>query len=124
METKPTMLTRDGRLSTLTKLKQLELRASTRNSVSTSTDHSTSDQECQCKELLSATELTTSGSRDGERMLEPNNGTSMKSQRPSRTTTGSHTHLTFKEMVDPLTSDAQLLTLDGGKCSDIKEPLL
>jgi hypothetical protein len=61
METKPTMPTRDGRLSILIKLKPLELRVSTRNSDSISTDHSTSDQECQCKELLSATVPTMSG---------------------------------------------------------------
>jgi hypothetical protein len=69
-------------------------------------------------------EPTTYGLRDGERMLLLNNGTSMRFQRLSKTTTGSHTHLTSKEMVDPLTSDAQLQTQDGGKCSDTRTLLL
>jgi hypothetical protein len=55
------VLTKDGRSSMLTKQRPLELRVSTRNSVSISTDHSTSDQECHSRELLSATVLTTSG---------------------------------------------------------------
>jgi hypothetical protein len=62
-----------------------------------------------------------SGLRDGERMLKPNNGGSMKNQRPSRTTTGSLTHLTSKAMVDQATLDVPLPTQDGGKCSDTKE---
>jgi hypothetical protein len=63
---------------------------------------------------------TTSGLRDGETMLKLNNGTSMVSQRPSRTTTGSPTLLTFRATVDPQISDAQLPTQDGGKSSDMK----
>jgi hypothetical protein len=63
---------------------------------------------------------TTSGSRDGERMSEHNNGTSMKFLRPSRTTTGSHTHLISKAMETQPILDAPLLILDGGNCSDIK----
>jgi hypothetical protein len=61
METTKTMLIKDGRSSMLTRLKQLEPRASTKSLVSTSIDHSTSDQECQCRELLSATVPTMSG---------------------------------------------------------------
>jgi hypothetical protein len=60
-ETTSKMLTKDGRLSTLINPKRIELKDSTRNSDSTSTDHSTSDQECQCKELLNATVPTTFG---------------------------------------------------------------
>jgi hypothetical protein len=63
-----------------------------------------------------------SGSRDGERMLLLNNGTSMRSQRPSRTTTGRAIHLISNPMVDQPMSDAQLPTQDGGKCSDTKVP--
>jgi hypothetical protein len=59
-----------------------------------------------------------SGSRDGERMLKPSNGTSMKSQRLSRTTTGSLTHSIFNPTVAQLTSDVLLPTLDGGNYSD------
>jgi hypothetical protein len=53
--------TKDGRSSMSTKHLKSEARVSTRNSDSTSTDHSISDQECQCKELLNATEPTTFG---------------------------------------------------------------
>jgi hypothetical protein len=42
-------------------------------------------------------------SRDGETTPKLNNGTSMEFQRPSRITTGNHTHLIFNQMVDPTT---------------------
>jgi hypothetical protein len=61
------------------------------------------------------------GSRDGERMLLPNNGSSMKFQRPLRTTTGNHTHLISKEMVTLQMQDAQLPTQDGGNYLDLME---
>jgi hypothetical protein len=67
--------------------------------------------------------LTTSGSRDGERMLMLSNGSSMRFQRPSRTTTGSHTHLIFNPMVTHPTSDVPLLILGGGSFSDTKDHL-
>ena len=76
----------------LIRLMPLELRASTKTLGYTSTDLSTSDPECQCKELLSAMVPTMSGLRDGERMLLLNNGTSTKFLRQSKTTTGSLTH--------------------------------
>jgi hypothetical protein len=95
-----------------------------RNSVSISIDPSTSDQDCHSKELLSATEPTTYGSRDGERTLLLNNGISMKSPRLSRITTGSHIPLISNLMVAQTTLDAQPLTQDGGKCSDTKVPQL
>ena len=53
-------------------------------------------------------------------MSEPSNGTSTVSPRPSRTTTGSHTHSTSNQTVALPTSDAQPLTQDGGNSSDIK----
>ena len=53
-------------------------------------------------------------------MLLPNSGTSMRFLRPSRTTTGSLTHLTSKEMEVRTMLDAQPLTQDGGNCSDMK----
>jgi hypothetical protein len=124
MEIMLTMLTKNGRLSTLTKLTKLELRASTRNSDSISIDHSISDQECQWKELLSATVLIMFGWRDGEKTLMHSNGTSMRSQRPLRTTTGNHILLISKEMVDLLILDAQPLTLGGGNYSNTKMLLL
>jgi hypothetical protein len=94
------------------------------NGVSISTDHSISDQDCHSKELLSATVLTTSGLRDGERMLLPSSGTSMVSPRLSRTITGNHTHLTFNQTEDHPTSDVPLPTQDGGNSSDTKVPQL
>jgi len=54
-------LTKSGRLSMLIKPSQIEPRDSTRNSASTSTDHSMLDQECLCKESLSAMVLTMFG---------------------------------------------------------------
>jgi hypothetical protein len=54
-------LIKNGRLFMSIKPNQSEPRDSTRNSVSISTDHSMSDQECQCKESLSATVLTMFG---------------------------------------------------------------
>jgi len=68
--------------------------------------------------------LTTSGSRDGERMPRLNSGTSMRFQRPSRITTGSLTLLIFKETELLPTLDAQQLTQDGGSSSNIKMLLL
>jgi hypothetical protein len=105
----------------LTRLQRLKLRDSMRNSVSTSTDHSTSDQDYQCRELLSAMEPTMSGSRDGERTSLLNNGSSMRSQRQSRITTGSLIHLKSKAMVALQMPDALVLTLDGGNYSDLME---
>jgi hypothetical protein len=112
--------TNNGKLFTLMKLTRIERRVLMTNSVSISTDHFTSDQDCQCKESLNAMVPTMSGSRDGERTLEPKNGSSMESQRPSRTTTGSHTHLIFNPTVDQPMSDALLPTQDGGKSGDLK----
>jgi len=108
----------------LIKLKSLEPRVSTKSSVYISIDHSILDQECQCKELLSAMVQTMSGSRDGERMSRLSSGTSMRFQRPSRTTTGSHTLLTSNLTEDHPISDVQLPTQDGGNFSDTKEPQL
>jgi hypothetical protein len=45
----------------------------------------------------------------------------MKSLGLSRTTTGSPTHLIFKEMEDLPILDAQLLTQDGGSYSSLRE---
>jgi hypothetical protein len=105
----------------LTKRQRLKLRVWMRNSVSTSTDHSTLSHNSHSTELLNATVPTTSGWRDGETTSELNNGTSMKSQRLSRTTTGNHTHLTSNPMEDQATSDAPLLIQDGGNFSRLME---
>jgi hypothetical protein len=118
------MQTKDGKSCTLIKLTNSELRDSTKNSDSISTDHSTSDPECQCKELQNVLVQTMLFLRDGERMLLLNNGISMKSQRLSRTTTGSHIHLIFNPTVTLLTSDALQPTQDGGRCSDTRKFML
>jgi len=109
-----------GTLSMLIKLTKIEPRDSIRSSDYTSIDHSTLDQDYHSRESLSATVPTTSGSRDGEETSEPSNGTSMKSQRPSRTTTGDLTHLISQETEDQPMLDAPLPTQDGGKSSDTK----
>jgi hypothetical protein len=119
MEITIRMLTKDGKLFILTKLKQLELKVSTKNSASTSTDLSTSDQDSQCKELLSAMELTTCGSRDGGRMLELSNGTLMKCLRPSELDTTT-SHGISRVLVGPEKCKSGVLTQDGSKYSNIK----
>jgi len=67
---------------------------------------------------------TTSGSRDGETMLRPSNGTSMESPRHLRTTTGNLTHLTSNQMVDQPMSDVLLPTPDGGNSGELREDSL
>jgi hypothetical protein len=104
----------------LIKLKLSKPRESTRTSVSMSTDHSTLSPNFHSTELLNATVPTMSGSRDGETTLKPNNGTSMESQRPSRTTTGDPTLLTSNQTEDQAISDAPLPTQDGGNSSDMR----
>jgi hypothetical protein len=69
-------------------------------------------------------ELTTSGSRDGERMLRANNGTSIKFPKLSRTTNGNLIHLTSNQMVAQPTSDVLLQTQGGGNSSNMKEQTL
>jgi hypothetical protein len=59
---------RDGRYSILTRRQRLKPRDSMKNSDSISIDHSTLDQDSQCRELPSATVPTMFGSEDGERM--------------------------------------------------------
>jgi len=95
-----------------------------KNLDSISIDHSTSDQDYHSKESLNVLVQTMSHSRDGEPTPDNNNGSSMRSQRPSRTTTGSLTHLTSNPMEDQPISDVQLPTQDGGNFSDTKEPQL
>jgi hypothetical protein len=56
-------------------------------------------------------------------MSKLNNGTLTKSQRPSRTTTGSLTHLTFNQTEDQQISDVLQPTQDGGNSSNTKTPM-
>jgi hypothetical protein len=70
--------------------------------------------------LLNVTAPTTFGWEDGELTQLLNNGTSMRSLRLSRITTGNRTLLTSKEMELLQMLDVQQLTLDGGKFSDMQ----
>jgi hypothetical protein len=67
---------------------------------------------------------TMSGSRDGEKILMHSNGTSMRSQRPLRTTTGNLTLSTSNLTVDLAILDALQQIQDGGSCSNIKDKQL
>jgi hypothetical protein len=65
--------------------------------------------------------MLTCGSRDGETMLKDNNSGSMRSQKPSETTNGRTTALTFKATATATISEQSLAsTQDGGRCSDTK----
>jgi hypothetical protein len=86
-----------------------------------SIDHSTSSPNFHSEELLSALEPTMFKWRDRESTIDHNNGSSTVFQRPSRTTTGSLTHLISNPMEDQATSDALLQTQDGGNYSDKME---
>jgi hypothetical protein len=91
---------KDGRYSILTRRQRLKPRDSMKNLDSISIDHSTLDQDSQCRESLSAMEPTTSGSEDGERMPWVNNGSSMRFPRLSRVSNGNIIHLISKETED------------------------
>jgi len=115
--------TRNGKLSMLIKLKRLKLRESMKNSASISIDHSTSDQECQWRELSLCTAITGSTWEDGLQVTRPiHNGDSMREPRPSSTSTGRTTSWKSTETEDIHTSDQQLQsTQDGGNCSELRE---
>ena len=91
-----------------------------RTSASISTDHSTSDQDFQCKELLRQLEPLTLLLRDSPREELHNNSSSMEPASKSDLTTGRTTAWKFKAMVDHPTSERLLhATQDGGNCSDL-----
>jgi hypothetical protein len=100
-----TKLTRDGELSMLTKLRRKEEVDSTLNMVSISTEHSTSDQDSQCGELLkmspiiSDLEDITSEERDNKL------GSSIESRIPSSQNTPNPTQSTWQATTVILTSD-------------------
>jgi len=81
--------TRDGRFSILTKHQRFQLKDLTKNTDSTLTDHSTSDQDFQWRDSLRCTETPTCQSWDGIMEERHNsNGPSIKSKRFSETITG------------------------------------
>jgi len=97
--------TRNGRFSILMKQLRDKKKVLSLTSVSMLTDHSTSDQDSQCKESWSVLEPTISPSRDGERTPLPNSGTSIQYQRPLDLNNGRTVQWKFKAMVEVLTSE-------------------
>jgi len=114
----------NGKLFISTKLKKKLRREKAKSSVSISTDHSTSDQDCHSEELSNALVPTMLSKRDGETTSGNNNGSSIMSPRPSRTTTGRVTHSTSNPTEVHPTSDALLPTQDGGRSSEEMVPSL
>jgi hypothetical protein len=105
----------------LMKLKRFKIRDFMKTLDSISTDHSTSNQDFQCKESSNATELLMLDSIDMvERPERINNSSSMESARLSDPTTGRTTPWRFNQMVDTPTSDSPLQSVqDGGNSSDM-----
>jgi hypothetical protein len=87
--------TRDGELPMLTSTKRKKERDITETTDSISPDHSTSDQECQCKELLRESEVMLD-SEDGERTKNNNNSSSILLLRQSSLKTQNPGHLKFQ----------------------------
>jgi len=95
--------TRNGKSNILTQSVRRTTRDLTKTSVSIQTDHSTSDQDSQCKELWNASGPTTWYSRDGERMLQPSNSSSTQFQRPLDPNNGRTMAWKSKAMVEAQT---------------------
>jgi hypothetical protein len=112
-----TRLTRDGDLFMLTKPRRSQVKDMTETSDSISTDHSISDPDFQCKELLKPTVLILI-SEDGEETPRPSNGSSMVFQRPLSITTGKTDQLISLPTVHQPISESLLPTQDGGKCGE------
>jgi hypothetical protein len=79
---------RDGESSIWTNPERKVQRDTTPNSVSTSADHSTLDQECQCKELSNALAPTTLSSEDMSEEEPLKDSSSILPARPSSLNTG------------------------------------
>jgi hypothetical protein len=110
--------TRDGELSTLIRQPRREDLDSIKNTDSTSTDCSTSDQDSQCRELLKLF-LTILDSEDTTQEERDNKlGSSIESRIPSSLTTLDHTQSTWQATTVIPTSELLLPTQDGGKCSE------
>jgi len=87
-------------LSILIKLINLKLRDSTKNSDSTSTDHSTWSQDSHFTESLKLLVPITWSKRDTPREDLHNNSSSMKRPRPSDPSNGRTTACRFNPTVD------------------------
>ena len=106
---------KDGRLFILMRKMMIEQREWTRTSEWKSTDHSSSNQECQWEELFTPTAATSHCTTWIEEPLLCNS-TSMKSQRQSNLTNGS---ICLCQWVET-TSWLNQLTQDGSNFSDGK----
>jgi hypothetical protein len=95
-----TMLTKDGLLPIPIKPERKSERDTTNLSVSTSTDNSISDQECQCKELLNALVPTTLFSEDMSREEPLKDSTSTLPARPLSLNNGNTFPWTSNPMED------------------------
>jgi hypothetical protein len=103
--TSTVVLTKDGRLSTKMSTKRSKLRENLKNSDSTLIDHSISDLDTECKELLNALELIILSLRDGERINHNNNSGSTESPRLSDQTTGKTTQWKSNQMAHHILSE-------------------
>jgi hypothetical protein len=109
---------RDGELSILTNQRRKEHLDMIKNTDSTSTDYSTSDQDSQCKELPKLF-LTILDSEDIPFQERDNKlGSSIESRIPLSLTTPDHTQSTWQATTAIPTSESLLPTQDGGKCSE------
>jgi hypothetical protein len=98
-------LTRDGELSMLTNHPRKDPRDMIKNTDSTLTEHSTSDQDSQCGELLKMS-LTISDSEDSTTQEEDNKlGSSIEFRIPSSLNTPSPTQSTWQVTIVILISD-------------------
>jgi hypothetical protein len=107
---------RDGLLPILIKLLRKQPLDTRANGASISADHSTSDQDSQCRELLNVSVLTILSLRNGPREEKLSNSDSMLLPRPLEVCTGLLTFSQWKE----LTLDAEPSTQDGSNSSNGK----
>jgi uncharacterized membrane protein YdfJ with MMPL/SSD domain len=96
--------TKDGKLSMLTSTR-LKPKDYIKNSVSTSTDHSTLSQDFHCTELPKLLEQAMSSSEDMSKVELPSNSSLMVSLRPSSLNSGRTIVLKSNPMVDMRTSE-------------------
>ena len=92
--------TRNGQFNIWTQSRRFRLRDSLVTSVSMPTDHSTSDQDSQCKEWWSLSEPTILFWRDGERMSLLSNSSLIQLLRPLDLNNGRTTPWKSKVMVE------------------------
>jgi hypothetical protein len=97
--------TRDGELSMLTKLPRKEHLDTIKNTDSTSTEHSTSDQDSQCGELLKMSPTTLDSEDITFQERDNKLGSSIESRIPSSQNTLDPTQSTWQATTAIPTSD-------------------